>query len=166
MKDGNAIKCDTCALVMIEDVTKLQGEFPGKAECGCRSENSFNDYGIFPLTIIMDRYGGSYSGGKWLATSMGATETDDAIGCGDVEENEFWGNWNSDSQDYDHPHPNAKWYGRGETPQAAVADLKKRLDKLREQSLRELAEERAKRRMDYCTGRVTLEEAIQLELKK
>lgn len=69
----------------------------------------------YPLTIIADRYSGSYSGAAWTAWNkypddlpVGPENSD--IGCHD-----FWA-------DYKHP------VGKGATPDAALADLIRQLD--------------------------------------
>jgi hypothetical protein len=72
---------------------------------------------IWPVTIVNDRYGGAYSGAEWLAFHRGADAVPDAIGGGDCDEQDFWG---------DDPAITAKEHriGRGRTPHEAMLDLK------------------------------------------
>lgn len=74
---------------------------------------------IYPCVIIMDRYSGSYSGGKWLAFELNPEDIPEEIGSGDGTERVYWDN-HSDEQ---------LPIGIGETPQAAYDSL---LDKLKE----------------------------------
>lgn len=66
----------------------------------------------WPLTIISDRYGGVYSGAKFLAFNLYRDNIPEAIGGDDPMEMEFW--------DKDH---GKFWIGKGETPNDAVIDL-------------------------------------------
>ena len=45
---------------------------------------------IYPLTIILDRYDGAYSGGKWLAFNMDYDEIPKEINSSDIECVKFW----------------------------------------------------------------------------
>jgi hypothetical protein len=45
---------------------------------------------IYPLTIISDRYNGSYSGGAYLAFNLDPWDLPDEVGGGDVEEHNYW----------------------------------------------------------------------------
>jgi hypothetical protein len=80
----------------------------------------------YPIAVIEDRYGGTYSGGQWIAIAgitnpaLGAAslkflaEKSEAIANpwgGDIEAGEFWS---------DPP----KWIAAGDTPDAAIAALK------------------------------------------
>jgi len=70
--------------------------------------------GIFPVTIVMDRYGGGYSGGEWLAIQCNCDDVPDEIGGGDPDEESFW-----------REHDDTKLpIGKGETPDKAYEDLK------------------------------------------
>lgn len=46
---------------------------------------------VYPLTIIKDRYSGSYSGGVYVAYPCEFYEVDEDVAGGDVECMEFWG---------------------------------------------------------------------------
>ena len=48
---------------------------------------------IYPLTIIKDRYDGTFSGGKYLAINNFHNEIDGSIGGCDSEEMIFWDNF-------------------------------------------------------------------------
>ena len=69
---------------------------------------------IYPLTIICDRYNGTYSGGKYLAFGLDHWDIPDEIGGGDPDEDEFF--------NYSDKH--TKYIiGKGDTPQEALEDL-------------------------------------------
>ena len=74
---------------------------------------------IWPLLILFDRYGGVYSGGKWLAFNLDPADwkgslNDDPMG-GDDE-----AMWFAKTAQ---PVP----WGKGDTPDAAVEDLAQQL---------------------------------------
>ena len=76
---------------------------------------------IYPLTIVCDRYTGSYSGGKYLAFNMDAWQVSKLpIDDSDVECRDFW---YSDAKNY--------IVGKGDTINESVVDL---FNKLREKS--------------------------------
>jgi hypothetical protein len=78
--------------------------------------------GHYPFAVIQDRYGGSYSGGQWLAISCADHMENGAyriVRCleggpqgGDVEAREFWTNPPS-------------WIAVGATPDEAIRKLPK-----------------------------------------
>lgn len=74
------------------------------------------DYGIYPLTVVADRYRGCYSGGKWTAWNM----YPDSIPYGPFGDDtsclEFWS--------LDHTFP----VGIGGTPDEAVQNLKEKME--------------------------------------
>ena len=72
-----------------------------------------------PLTIIADRYGGTYSGGEFLALPLYFYEVPREIAGDDRTCITFW-----DENANDRLIP----VGRGDTPQAAYEDLLKRLE--------------------------------------
>jgi hypothetical protein len=98
------------------------------------------DFDIYPLTITKDRYMGTYSGGEWTAWNCDADEVPEEIACDDVTCCEFWSLardakpgkmgiyyiLNCDDQD-ETPIP---MFGVGSTPEAAVEDLKRRMDRV------------------------------------
>ena len=45
---------------------------------------------IYPLTIVSDRYGGTYSGGNFTAWNLDIDEIPSAINGDDVSCHEFW----------------------------------------------------------------------------
>lgn len=65
----------------------------------------------YPLTIVADRYGGTYTGGKWLAFACNYNEIDRRVNGDDLDEQEGF----------------RQTYGKGNTPEEAVADLKKEM---------------------------------------
>ena len=71
----------------------------------------------YPVTIIMDRYSGTYSKGNWLAFQLEAQNIPEDIGGGDPDEAYFWRNHNEKELPI----------GKGNTPQLAHEDLIKKL---------------------------------------
>ena len=74
---------------------------------------------IYPLTIINDRYTGTYSGGIFTAWNMDYYEIPTDPDEDDVACMLFWAKTDI-------------IVGRGETPQEAVDDLKRRLEALKD----------------------------------
>lgn len=75
----------------------------------------------YPFTLIMDRYNGAYSGGRFLATNQFFDQIDTSIGGSDPEEMIFWG-------DFKQGEPigfmrDKMYIGKGNTPQEAIDDL-------------------------------------------
>lgn len=73
---------------------------------------------VYPVTIIQDRYSGTYSGGQWTAFNLYKEQVPDAVDDSDVPCREFWtlaSNFHLA-------------IGRGATPDEAFEDLKKRLE--------------------------------------
>lgn len=69
--------------------------------------------GIYPVTIVMDRYSGTYSNAKWLAFNLDTSDIPDEIGSSDPDEMIFW-----------REHDEAKLpIGKGKTPDLAIIDL-------------------------------------------
>ncbi len=69
----------------------------------------------YPLTIVADRYQGSYSGGKYIAFPQHFDALDPAVHGSDEDCAAYW--FEADQSPY----------GVGETPQEAVQDLKEKL---------------------------------------
>lgn len=46
--------------------------------------------GIYPLTICLDRYSGTYSGGKYTAWNMRTWDIPDSPFADDTSANDFW----------------------------------------------------------------------------
>lgn len=68
---------------------------------------------MYPVTIVEDRYTGTYSGGKWTAWNRDFDAMPMEIVDSDVECREFW-------------YKCTEIVGRGETPAEAYADLIRR----------------------------------------
>lgn len=67
----------------------------------------------YPVTIVMDRYSGSYSNAKWLAFNLDPCDIPDEIGGSDPDEMIFW-----------REHDDRKLpIGKGATPDLAINDL-------------------------------------------
>lgn len=74
-----------------------------------------DDEDIYPLTILRDRYRGTYSGGKYTAWNLEANEIPHAVRWDDDGCSEFFSSTKVP-------------YGAGETPNEAVENLIKRLE--------------------------------------
>jgi len=89
-------------------------------------------WGGHPITLITDRYDGTYSNGAWIAFALGPNVVpmeplaDDITACGYWSGEEILDNDGSrmvlGKDDVRHP----RFVGRGRTPDEAIADLKKR----------------------------------------
>ncbi len=77
---------------------------------------------VYPCTIIMDRYNGAYSAGKWLAFNLDSLDVPQDIDGDDITCMNFW-----------EGHGQKKKYviGKGNRPEEAYKDL---FIKLNEQS--------------------------------
>lgn len=71
---------------------------------------------IYPVTIIYDRYGGVYSGGRWVAFNLYYDDIPGAVSGDDISCHEFW-------SEFKNRHGVA---GRGDTPDEALEDLRSR----------------------------------------
>lgn len=76
---------------------------------------------IHPLTIVRDRYCGTYSGALFTAWNMDADDVPVDINCGDCSCDRFW-------KEKSAGYP----VGKGATIQEAVDDLKNQLATLRD----------------------------------
>lgn len=66
---------------------------------------------IYPVTIVLDRYGGAYNGGyKWTAWNLDFEEVPEEINSNDVKAMNYW---------YEPTH----YAGLGQTPQEALNSL-------------------------------------------
>ena len=68
---------------------------------------------MYPVTIIKDRYRGTYSGGNWTAWNRDFYEVPEEVGGDDVECCNFW-------------YECKEIVGKGDTPAEAYADLIRR----------------------------------------
>lgn len=93
-------------------------------------------FDIYPLTIVKDRYTGVYSGGEWTAWCCDADEVPPEISSCDLACSDFWGmahdahvsrlgyvKYMFNCNDF-----NCPVFGVGGTIEAAVADLKRRIE--------------------------------------
>lgn len=69
---------------------------------------------VWPLTIVSDRYGGAYSGGKWIAWPCDGDDVPVAPTEDDVTCHNFW---------YDFEG----YVGKGKTPNEALESLLEKL---------------------------------------
>ena len=77
---------------------------------------------IYPLTITRDRYGGTYSKGRFLAFNKFPWDLPREIEGNDIECGGFW--WSEESEAYT--------IGKGKTIMEAVEDLKRQLEEMQE----------------------------------
>ena len=80
---------------------------------------------LYPVTIIMDRYGGVYSEGKYVAFPMRWDSVPEGCDADDVTCSEFWG-------EVDKAGAPA---GVGDSPNEAMADLEKKAKGLSKQDI-------------------------------
>lgn len=80
-------------------------------------ENANLEAGIYPLTIVRDRYTGDYSGGAYTAWKHYVDEIPREIRGNDGECRDFW--WGSEPERYK--------VGKGATVAEAVADLARKM---------------------------------------
>lgn len=79
---------------------------------------------ICPVTIICDRYGGTYSGAAWLAFNRDPEDVPQEVSDEDVPCMMFWDHQcTMEILDRRHAMP----IGRGATPDEALQDLYKRI---------------------------------------
>lgn len=79
------------------------------------TNSDYKDFGLYPLTIALDRYNGTYSGGIFTAWNLYPQDVPEEIDSDDVSCCVFFENTKI-------------IYGRGETPENAVIDLMNRLE--------------------------------------
>ena len=72
---------------------------------------------IYPLTVTMDRYTGSYSGGKWTAWNLEPSEIPVEVFEDDVSCGNFW-----------FLNEGRIKVGMGETPNEAIEDLRRKIN--------------------------------------
>lgn len=83
-------------------------------------------YRIYPLTIIIDRYGGTYSGGEFTAWNLYPETIPDDIYSDDCTCNDFWCELNHDEKSYNYREYHNKC-GVGHTIQEAIDNLQSNL---------------------------------------
>lgn len=71
----------------------------------------------YPVTIIADRYCGSYSGAAWLAFPLERDDVPKEVSGDDIKEMTFWDDYKG-------------LVGRGATPDAAYTDLVEKVAKI------------------------------------
>jgi hypothetical protein len=76
---------------------------------------------IYPVTIIYDRYGGTYSHGKWIAWNEEPQQVPEATTGDDVTCAEFWHNFQQGETQNSHGKP--LFCGKGNTPEGAFQFL-------------------------------------------
>lgn len=72
---------------------------------------------IYPLTIVWDRYGGTYSGGEFIAWNLYPSDVPEEQFFGDIE---CWKFWLEEAKEF------SGKYGKGATPEEAIRDLIRR----------------------------------------
>ena len=79
---------------------------------------------IYPITIVQDRYGGTYSGAAFLCFGCEYYEIPQEVNGDDIEAMIFWDNTNLNTY-----HANLR-IGKGETPDDALRDHAEKYSKL------------------------------------
>ena len=83
-------------------------------------------YHIYPITIIIDRYGGTYSGGVFTVWNLHPETIPDDIYSDDWTCSDFWCELNHDEKSYNYREYHNR-YGVGNTIQEAVDNLYSKL---------------------------------------
>lgn len=102
---------DVLHLIRAEDLRRL----PGYNKLADEYNRSVDK--IYPITIISDRYSGTYSGGEWTAWSLDPDNLPDGIFDSDVECAAAWSRLKEDRK------RGKLAFGIGNTPEEALRDL-------------------------------------------
>jgi hypothetical protein len=73
---------------------------------------------VYPITIVFDRYGGTYSGAKFTAWNLYVREMPEEIGGDDWDCGWWWGT----------PESERPVCGKGGTPDEAWMDLERKIN--------------------------------------
>ena len=71
---------------------------------------------VYPLTVVLDRYNGTYSKGKYTAWNMTPDMLPEEIECSDIECMDFWDSYSGD-------------VGKGDSPDKAMYNLLENINK-------------------------------------
>lgn len=82
---------------------------------------------LYPITILQDRYGGTYAGGEWIAVAESFDVPGDSAGHLDLVRAGAFGS-DREAADFWDRYEEAPWVATGPTPNRALAAL---LDKQR-----------------------------------
>lgn len=93
---------------------------------GSDKRGDIHTYHIYPLTIIVDRYNGTYSGGAFTAWNLHPEIIPDDIYSVDGTCNAFWRELNHDEKSYNYRKYHNKC-GVGNTIQEAIDNLQSKL---------------------------------------
>ncbi len=93
---------------------------------GSDKRGEINTYHIYPLTIIVDRYSGTYSGGQFTVWNLHPEVIPDDIYSDDCTCDEFWYEIKGDEKSYNYRKYHNR-YGVGNTIQEAINDLYSKL---------------------------------------
>jgi hypothetical protein len=85
---------------------------------------------VYPLTIIADRYSGTYSGGAYHAWNLDPEIVPDGHSGGDMEAMDFWMDEEYKTLQISEFRGTAKVVGLGPTPDAALHDLAKKMKEI------------------------------------
>lgn len=102
---------DVLHMIRAEDLRRL----PAYNELANKYQESVNK--IYPITIISDRYTGTYSGGEWTAWACDADSIPEGIFDGDIECAAAWSELKEDRK------CGKLAFGIGNTPDEALRDL-------------------------------------------
>lgn len=111
LKDGSTIKRDKLVFETTDkDMSKrVEKFFELLMDENCQREE------VYPLTIVMDRYEGTYSGGYYTAWNLDVEDVPTEIESDDVTCYNFW-------------HSYEGVVGLGRTPNEATEDLRRKLN--------------------------------------
>ncbi len=84
---------------------------------------------IYPLTIVSDRYDGVYSGGTWTAWNLEFHKIPEEIESNDIVCATWWSDFNAKKIRLRNMFGEKVLVGKGSTPQSAMEDLERKLDK-------------------------------------
>ena len=108
------------AIFSEQEVQKIIDLLRDALEKGYNSVPKERPCDIYPVTIVMDRYEGAASGGKYLAFDCDPWDVPSAIEDADAVADQFW-------------ETTTNTIGRGETPQEALNDLCTRRENWRQE---------------------------------
>lgn len=75
---------------------------------------------VYPLTIVKDRYNGSYSGAKYTAWNCDFWDVPEEIEGGDIECMDFWENYKDKKHN---AFKESVFVGKGSSPNEALDNL-------------------------------------------
>lgn len=83
---------------------------------------------LYPLTIIADRYLGTYSKGSFIAWNLDFYNIPKDIDAGDITCGMFWNNIKNELEVLSYKHKYKVQVGLGSDPEEAINDLMQKLN--------------------------------------